>query len=54
MGRTNIDLLQRIRLDPLVKHAAARKYDSMGASVIDNGQLKLAVQRRVGYFLPRQ
>ena len=54
MGRTDIDLLQRIRIDPLVKHATARKYENMCAGLVDNGQLKLAVECCVGYFLPRQ
>ena len=54
MGRTDIDLLPRIRVDLLVKHATARKYENMCASVVDNSQLKLAIECSVGYFLPRQ
>ena len=54
MGRTDIVLLQRICVDPLVKHATARKYENMCASVVDNSQLKLAIECCVGYFLPRQ
>jgi hypothetical protein len=53
MRRANIDLLHCIRFDPPVKHATTRKHQSMNASVVDDSQLKLAIESRCDYFLPR-
>src|SRR5690348_13360584 len=41
-----------LRVDPSAENAPAREHESVRAVVVDDGQLKVAVERRVGYRLP--
>jgi len=52
MGRPHIEPLLGLYLHPAVENAAARKDKRVRAIIIDDGQLKIAVERRGGYVLP--
>ncbi len=47
-----VEPLLGLHLHPSVENAAARKYERVRAVVIDDGQLKIAVERSGGYLLP--
>lgn len=52
MRRTNVDWLQGVRLDPPLKHATARKYENMFASIVDDSQLERTIACGAGDLLP--
>ena len=52
MGRPHVQPLLGFHLHPSVENAAAWEYERVRPVVIDDGQLKIAVERRGGYLLP--
>lgn len=52
MRRLHINSFFGFCLDPSVKNAAARKNESVGPVVTDDGQFEIAVKWRFGYRLP--
>ena len=52
MGRPHVEPLFGLHFHPAVENAAAREHERMRAIIIDDGQFKIAVERRGGYFLP--
>ena len=54
MGRPHVQPLFGFHLHPSVENAAAREYERVRPVVINDGQLKIAVERRGGYLLPHR
>ena len=52
MRRLHIHSFFGFRLDPSVENATARKNESVGPVVTDDGQFEIAVKWRFGYWLP--
>ena len=52
MGRPHIQPLLGFHFHPSVENATAREYERVRPVVIDDGQFKIAVERRGGYLLP--
>lgn len=52
MGRPHVQPLLGLHFHPSVENTPAREYEHMRAVIIDDGQFKVAVERRGGYLLP--
>lgn len=52
MGRPHVQPFLGLYFHPAVENAAAREHKRMRAVIIDDGQFKVAVERRGGYLLP--
>ena len=52
MGRPHVQPFLGLHFHPAVENAAAREHERMRAVIIDDGQFKVAVERRGGYMLP--
>jgi hypothetical protein len=52
MGGSHIDALFGVSIDPSAENATAWKYQGVLAVPLDDGQFKIAVERRARYGLP--
>src|SRR5664279_1426371 len=52
VGRPHVQPFLGFHFHPAVENAAAREHERMRAVIIDDGQFKVAVERRGGYLLP--
>jgi hypothetical protein len=52
MRGPDVDSLFRFGLDPSAKDAAARKHERVRPVCVDDGELKIAIERRDRYRLP--
>ena len=50
--RAHLDLLARVRIDPSAPHAAAGKCQRMRTVLVQNGKLKVVIERRSVDGLP--
>ena len=54
MGRPQLDRLLRLRIDPAVQDPAAWEHEGMRLITVDDGKLKLAIERRRRNGLPHR
>ena len=54
MSRPHVQPFLGFHFHPAVEYAAAREYERVRAVIIDDGQLKVAVERRSGNLLPHR
>src|SRR5450631_4417057 len=54
MGRPHVQPFLGLHFHPAVENAAAREHERMRAVIIDDGQLKVALERCGGYLLPHR
>ena len=54
MGRPHVQPFLGFHFHPAVEYAAAREYERVRAVIIDDGQLKIAAERRGGNLLPHR
>src|SRR5476651_1551590 len=52
VGRPHVQPFLGLHFHPAVENTAAREYERMRAVIINDGQFKVAVERRGGYLLP--
>ena len=52
MGRPHVQPFLGLHFHPAVENTAAREHERMRTVIIDDGQFKVAVERRGGYMLP--
>ena len=52
MSRPHVQPFLGLHFHPAVEYAAAREYERVRSIIIDDGQLKVAVERRGGDRLP--